>query len=412
MRHSFGTSLVLAGLCALAGAPQTLAQNPGFRGLGDLPGGVYHSEASAISGDGSTVGGWSSSAASSPGENQAFKWTGGTMTSLADLPGGLVRGMAGALSYDGQWIVGDSASADGGQAVIWQPDGTIMSLGALVPTGPMGTARGITDDGSVVVGSCLSPSGWQAFRWTASGGLIGMGDLAGGAFNSAAQTVNDDLVIFGTGTGTPGPSAFRWTLTGGMVSLGDLPGGGFFSEPYAVTPDATVMVGRGMSTASGTERFEAIRWTQAGGLEGLGDLPGGVFESFALDLSDDGLTVIGFGTSALGQEAMVWTREQGMRRLVDALTGIDGPPSGWFLTAATAISGDGRVIVGNGINPAGQTEAWIWTLPPPPEIPTVSTWGLIVMALALLIGASLMIGSVATRSAYAAAKLHHAPTGP
>jgi hypothetical protein len=39
--------------------------------------------------------------------------------------------------------------------------------------------------------------------------------------------------------------------------------------------------------------------------------------------------------------------------------------SGWELTHARAITPDGRIIVGDGRNPAGQQEAWIADLRPP-----------------------------------------------
>jgi hypothetical protein len=35
----------------------------------------------------------------------------------------------------------------------------------------------------------------------------------------------------------------------------------------------------------------------------------------------------------------------------------------WELTEATSISADGRIVVGNGIDPAGNTEGWIARLP-------------------------------------------------
>jgi hypothetical protein len=38
---------------------------------------------------------------------------------------------------------------------------------------------------------------------------------------------------------------------------------------------------------------------------------------------------------------------------------------GWQLTSATAVSADGRTIVGSGYNPDGWTETWIATIPEP-----------------------------------------------
>jgi len=45
--------------------------------------------------------------------------------------------------------------------------------------------------------------------------------------------------------------------------------------------------------------------------------------------------------------------------LADGIAELDG----WTLLNATGISGDGRTIVGYGVNPDGNTEAWIATIP-------------------------------------------------
>ena len=53
-----------------------------------------------------------------------------------------------------------------------------------------------------------------------------------------------------------------------------------------------------------------------------------------------------------------------------AYTGLTHDPnmrSNITLTVATAISADGRTIVGYGTNPLGQTETWVATLGPVPE---------------------------------------------
>lgn len=39
--------------------------------------------------------------------------------------------------------------------------------------------------------------------------------------------------------------------------------------------------------------------------------------------------------------------------------------TGWTLRAAWDISADGHVIVGSGVNPSGQTEAWLAVIPEP-----------------------------------------------
>lgn len=106
---------------------------------------------------------------------------------------------------------------------------------------------------------------------------------------------------------------------------------------------------------------------------GLGDLLGGTFRSIVGGVSADGSVVVGFGNSALGQEAFIWDATNGMRNLRTALVddfGLD--LTGWTLTEARAMSADGLAIVGNGINPNGQEEAWLADLHPTP-LPEPST---------------------------------------
>jgi probable HAF family extracellular repeat protein len=149
-----------------------------------------------------------------------------------------------------------------------------------------------------------------------------------------------------------------------MVGLGDLPGGAFSSIAYNVSTDGSVVVGRSAS-ASGSEAF---RWTSGGGMVGLGDLAGGAFDSSASAISSDGLIVVGRATTALGQEAFIWDSVNGMRRLYDVLEsdfGLGASLTGWTLNSATAISADGTTIVGYGLNPFGNTEAWLFTIPEP-----------------------------------------------
>lgn len=105
-------------------------------------------------------------------------------------------------------------------------------------------------------------------------------------------------------------------------------------------------------------------WSEETGIFGLGDLKGGSFFSYAADVSDDGGIVVGDGRSAIGQEAVIWDPIRGLRRLEDVLHDLNPVlAQGWHLTDCRGISGDGTVIVGNGINPVGLSEAWIVTLP-------------------------------------------------
>lgn len=132
--------------------------------------------------------------------------------------------------------------------------------------------------------------------------------------------------------------------------------------------------------------------------QGLGDLPDGDFTSQGWNISGDGSTVVGFGYSAIGQESIRWTANDGMVGLgqgtgiqnfayaastngsviVGSLTAPDSsiqayrwtvaggtvllnnPPSAINARIATSVSGDGTTIVGSGISANG-TEAYRWT---------------------------------------------------
>jgi uncharacterized membrane protein len=104
---------------------------------------------------------------------------------------------------------------------------------------------------------------------------------------------------------------------------------------------------------------------------GLGDLPGGSFNSHALGASSDGSVVVGYGNSDSGYEAFIWNATDGIRNLRDVLVndfGLGPQLTGWTLLDARGISSDGLTIVGNGLNPSGDTEAWIATMPEPATI--------------------------------------------
>jgi len=146
-----------------------------------------------------------------------------------------------------------------------------------------------------------------------------------------------------------------WTEAGGLVPLGDLEGGDRASEPFGISPDGAVVVGKSTSSRG----VEAFRWTKAEGMKPLGDLDGGEFMSMAFDVSSNGI-VVGTATGADGSEAFVWDAKNGMR----ALKALLGPAAkAWQLTEATAITPDGRTVIGNGTNPDGKPEGWVARLP-------------------------------------------------
>jgi hypothetical protein len=83
-----------------------------------------------------------------------------------------------------------------------------------------------------------------------------------------------------------------------------------------------------------------------------------------------------------------------MFNLRDEFVALGLDLSGWTLTAATGVSDDGSVIVGRGINPSGDPEAWRAEVPElaPPSIPALPG-----RALLLVLGAAIAAGYVEIR---------------
>src|SRR5262249_49811542 len=110
------TSRLLSMVCLVA-QPVTTATSarPSFRGLGDLPGGDFHSVPHAIASSGSVVVGDSSSAWSGPACCEAFLCLRGCrMAGLGGLPDSAVDSHARAVSANGSVVVGYAASGGSG----------------------------------------------------------------------------------------------------------------------------------------------------------------------------------------------------------------------------------------------------------------------------------------------------------
>jgi probable HAF family extracellular repeat protein len=210
--------------------------------------------------------------------------------------------------------------------------------------------------------------------------MVGLGDLPGGNFFSRAYDISGDgEVIVGLSISSTEIAAFRLTSSTGMVSLGDLPGGSSLSAAYAVSDDGTTIVGYG----SNDDGQVAMRWTSVQGMINLGDLPGGPVGSEANDVSANGRVIVGDSRVALSSSrAFLWTEQLGMVNLQELLAakGVS-EVAGWVLTNATAVSADGRTIVGNGRNPDGLQEAWIATVPEPPSYFLAALGMILVVAL-------------------------------
>jgi probable HAF family extracellular repeat protein len=358
-----------------------LAGAASFTPLGFLNG-VNNSHASGVSADGSVVVG-SSYSARGP---QAFRWTGGVITGLGALPGDAASAANG-VSADGTVVVGTSiyVPADSFyEAFQWTAMTGLRGFPGAPPCNSL--AFGVSADGAVVVGQCNR----EAFRWT-GGVMTGLGVLPGDIESVANGVSADGAVVVGRSDG----KAFRWT-GGVMTGLGALPFG-TYTEAFGVSADGTTVVG---SSHIGTG-YEAFQWL-GGVMTGLGVLAGDT-DSVAYGASDTGLVVgrsYAIVQGELRGQAFVWTPWDDMSRLEDVLAanGATGL-AGWTLEEAHGISADGLWIVGTGINPNGDREAFlanVSTGPPSVAVPNV-VGQTQAAATTAITGAGLTVGTVTSQ---------------
>ncbi|GAB4207169.1 MAG: hypothetical protein Fur0019_11310 [Tibeticola sp.] len=338
--------LLVASLCTcfpgvvLAGA---------FFGLGDLPGGMFHSSANGVSADGSVVVGESLVADLEP-----FIWTsGGGMVGLG------VAGYAAAVSGDGSTVVGAYATAGHTQAFRWTSGGGVVGLG--VGGYVNSWAHAVSSDGKVIVGHVAGAGTSNAFRWTEGAGMELLGWFSsGGTPQSVATGVSDTGTIVGH-AGRLGGGAEAFYLTPSSVALEGLGhlAGGNISRAAAITPDGQFIVGTSNDVA---DVFQPVRWTLGAGgyaIESLG-LLGEWDNADALSVSANGAIVVGQAQTSGGQfQAFRWSSDSGMQKLQDWLASSGVNIGAWKLEGANAISADGNTIVGYGTNPNGDTEAFL-----------------------------------------------------
>ena len=334
--------------CLVVAAATTHGQCPpiGFQGLGDLPGGAVDSGGYAVSLDGTTVVG--ESAATNGYE--AFRWRADTgIVGLGDLPGADYKGIAYGVSADGNVVAGwSSSSANGGpEAFRWTQATGLTGLGSAPGSPGISGGDDLSDDGTVVFVS----SGAGSAIWTTTGGWTVIEPTNSACYGGSRNGEWATGPHFGSG------QAWRWSQGSGFQLIGDLPGGATSASGNDISDNGAV-VGRS-SSASGTEAFVL---TQANGIVGLGDLPGGAFNSNAVGISTDGSLIVGWGTSSVGEEAVLWDSNFTLYRVADILaaTGVE-VPCGWLLQRAYHQTTNCGVItlVGRGLNPDGDPEAWI-----------------------------------------------------
>lgn len=357
---------VIATFLSAAYAPTVYAAAD-FRNLGAESGGASIFQAKGISPDGSYIVGQYNSV--------GFIWT--ATEGLRILNHNSNGYGAVGVSDDGNTIVGSDNNYNSAR---WTATEGPIDIGSIPGYGFGGEATAVSADGSVIIGyefwrsTDFTEFRYKAYRWTEADGIQPFDQLLNETSHQAHDISADGRFIVGTADN----KAYRWSEEDGAIYLGNLPGGVIYSIAYGVSNDGKTAVG----ISIGENSYEAFRWTEAGGMIGLGDFPGSARFSQASDVSGDGRIVVGSSDAAGGSNAFIWDATHGMRPLQQELVDLGlGPElTGWTLTSATAISDDGKTIVGYGINPNGEQEAFLAVLPEPGSICALLIPGLATLA--------------------------------
>lgn len=350
--------LCLACLSGLSstGWAQTFAGLPGVNPMDPVV-----STAAGVSSDGQVVVGESAL--------QAVRWTGaGATLEVLGVPMMDTTSTAAAANADGAIVAGTGFTGSVGSAFLWDPMNLFVGLG-----GTNSVATSVANDGLTAAGFADFNGAVQAFRWTMAGGFQILGVAPGGA-NSRALGMSDDGVLIVGETDTPdGLRGFIYTDPTGLKVMPPLRGA-TSSRLVDASGDGSTLVGEsGAQVFPGPTGHVVQMYRRAPtGTQGLGDLAGGSFNSHSRAVSADGNAVVGAGTIDVSGDvsvAVLWTPVNGLLDLRNLLVqeyGLD--LTGWTLTEATGVSGDGRTIVGNGVNPDGNQQGWVATLPATPIV--------------------------------------------
>ena len=242
------------------------------------------------------------SAPNSPGVT--FLWTQADGFTYLDLPQSFAD-----MTADGTQIVGSGS----GPFYVWTQGEGVAVYGP--PAGYVAWGvRGISDNGDYVTGSVLDDNGLvQGFRWDFEGEIDLLPILAPLDNDSRNQgwDVSDGGVVAAEGTTTDGFASYRWTEQGGVELLGELRSAPYSSNPLDITPNGSIIVG-------GTSIFSP-------------------------------------------SDAYLWVEGIGNRSIKHILERSGYDMSEWQI-GASAVSDNGRVVVGAGVNPDGNREGWVVVL--------------------------------------------------
>lgn len=303
------------------------------------------------------------------GRNPNWVWSGGTYT-VPSFPGLIT-----ALSDDGLTIVsGEFGYGNLFYRTIGGATEIISGIAGFAYTTPYG----ISADGSKIVGNTRSP---QMLGWVYENGSYNLLPLPVWGQGTDSLKISSDGSIIAGGV---------WGSTGeGHIVLWENDNMNVLSNPAGVNSAfLRALSGDGLTVAGGYydsfHNRQVYVWRN-GNIDMLPLLTGAT-SAVATAVSFDGSLVFGnlLDSSENSIGSFVWDDINGTRLLKDFLEddyGID--LTGWNLMSVSATDASGNIITGYGINPQGQGELWIATIPEPATIALFAFGGLMMRRKAL-----------------------------
>jgi probable HAF family extracellular repeat protein len=268
-----------------------------------------------------------------------------------------------AVSLTGDTIAGTAYDARNvTQAAIWQRAAEWRLLGSIAPNAVpcdalLSSTYDTSYDGKVIVGLAWNGCNFaRAFRWEESTGMVDLGTLTQGTSTRANGISGDGRVIVGWQQVPSGRRGTRWIDGKQEILTGP---SGIIGEAHAVNRDGSIIVGQSCEFASRENPFanqQAWIWTARDGITCLQPPRVRVLDNFiglAQATSEDGRVVGGSHSFGLEAESVLWIdREPAYLKDYLRANGVPDAFEGWVNTGfITAVSRDGRTLVGQGAGP-------------------------------------------------------------
>ncbi len=313
-----------------------------FVPLGDLPGGDFHSEANVLSSNGKVVAGFGSNPTSLSIKNLAI-WEDRKLIDMGALPS-KYDAFATGISQDGKVIVGVS----GNEGFVWNKANGMQTIGH-------GRADAVSPDGLFVVGE----KDHAATLWSTEGLVVIKQMKPKGHMASSASCVtnsSDFICVNATQKG------FLWRGDKYDQIIQD----GIFLNS---SDNKKYFVGFSRNRQKRGFPTEGVFWSEETGVVYIA----GIKETTpiittAKAVSENGEYIVG-QTSRVKPNTnsittpFVWIRSK--NKIIDLEEYFKNNsilPKGWVLYGVNDISADGKIIIGSGRNPDGNTEAWMATI--------------------------------------------------